>query len=235
MPILNPMVPSNGDVALLGRGSRRIKLSRRKDRGASHLGELGQEKTGASVTLNAPTKAFGTKKSIPAGLPVDQRQCRTCSGGKAGGRSPRDCRVADCHGGEQTMWKRIGPVAFAALCVQSPVLAEEADIGARLYQESCSGCHGATGKGGGELSQLLNIQTPALTGLSKAHDGKFPMLDVIHIIDGRSGVRGHGGPMPIFGSLYSASSVTAGTDYGSVMEVRGRILSLAMYLEAIQE
>jgi mono/diheme cytochrome c family protein len=141
----------------------------------------------------------------------------------------------DRTGGGMTMWKRTLPAVFLVLAVQTPAVAEEADIGARLYQESCSGCHGATGKGGGELSQLLKIDTPALTGLAAANDGVYPMLDVIHIIDGRSGVRGHGGPMPIFGSLYSASSVTAGTDYGSVVEVRGRILSLAMYLESIQE
>lgn len=133
------------------------------------------------------------------------------------------------------MLKRVVPAVFVAFAVQMPAFADELDVGARLYQESCSGCHGATGKGGGELSQLLNVQTPALTGLTAANDGVFPMLDVIHIIDGRSGVRAHGGPMPIFGSLYTASSVTAGTDYGSVIEVRGRILSLAMYLESIQE
>ncbi|MFM7333380.1 MAG: c-type cytochrome [Tabrizicola sp.] len=130
---------------------------------------------------------------------------------------------------------RMFPAVLAALVVQSPAFAEEVDVGARLYQESCSGCHGATGKGGGELTDLLSIQPPALTGLSAAHDGVFPMLDVVHIIDGRSGLGAHGGPMPIFGSLYSASSVTAGTDYGSVIEVRGRILSLAMYLESIRE
>jgi mono/diheme cytochrome c family protein len=133
------------------------------------------------------------------------------------------------------MWIRMLPALVAAFVAQSPVFAEEVDIGARLYQESCSGCHGATGKGGGELTDLLNIQPPALTGLTAANDGTFPMLNIIHIIDGRSGLRAHGGPMPIFGSLYSASSVTAGTDYGSVIEVRGRILSLAMYLESIQE
>jgi mono/diheme cytochrome c family protein len=133
------------------------------------------------------------------------------------------------------MRKHVLPAVFVALCLQLPAFAEETDIGARLYQESCSGCHGATGKGGGELSRLLNIDTPALTGLAAANGGVFPMLDVIHIIDGRSGVRGHGGPMPIFGSLYMSSSVTAGTDYGSVLEVRGRILSLATYLESIQE
>lgn len=134
-----------------------------------------------------------------------------------------------------TMIKQALPVLVIALSTLMPALADETDIGARLYQESCAGCHGASGKGGGELSQLLSIETPALTGLAAANDGIFPMLDIIQIIDGRTGVRAHGGPMPVFGSLYSASSVTGGTDYGSVVEVRGRILSLAMYLQSIQE
>jgi mono/diheme cytochrome c family protein len=133
------------------------------------------------------------------------------------------------------MLKRALPAIFVVFSALSPAVADETDIGARLYQESCSGCHGATGKGGGELSKLLNVQVPALTGLAAANDGAFPMLDVIQIIDGRTGVRAHGGPMPIFGSLYTASSVTAGSDYSSVIEVRGRILSLAMYLQSIQE
>lgn len=133
------------------------------------------------------------------------------------------------------MFKQALPALAIALSALSPALADETDVGARLYQESCSGCHGASGKSGGELSQLLNIETPALTGLAAANDGVFPMLDVIQIIDGRTGVRAHGGPMPVFGGLYSASSVTGGSDYSSVVEVRGRILSLAMYLQSIQE
>jgi hypothetical protein len=133
------------------------------------------------------------------------------------------------------MKKRLFLALVAAAFAQSPVLAEEVDVGARLYQESCSMCHGATGMGGGELSQLLKIETPSLTRLAARHDGVFPMLEVIHIIDGRTGMRAHGGPMPVFGSLYSASSVTGGSDYGSVLETRGRIMSLALYLESIQE
>ena len=117
----------------------------------------------------------------------------------------------------------------------SPAMAQDADLGKDLYNASCAGCHGATGAGGGELASLLTIQTPDLTSLAARHDGKFPMLDVIHIIDGRTGVRAHGGPMPTFGSLFTSSSTTHGGDYGSVIEVRGRILSLAMYLESIQK
>ena len=151
------------------------------------------------------------------------------------GRDRRECLAPIELEERLTMFRHALPVLVIALSTLTPAYADETDIGARLYQESCSGCHGASGKGGGELSQVLNIETPALTGLAAANDGTFPMLDVIQIIDGRTGVRAHGGPMPVFGSLYSASSVTGGSDYGSVVEVRGRILSLAMYLQSIQE
>lgn len=126
---------------------------------------------------------------------------------------------------------RLSVVPFLLLC--SPALAQGADVGKELYDVSCSGCHGADGAGGGEISALLTIETPDLTTLSARNDGKFPMLDVIHIIDGRTGVRAHGGPMPVFGSVYTSSSVAQG--YGSVVEVRGRVLSLAMYLESLQK
>lgn len=129
---------------------------------------------------------------------------------------------------------------FFGLCVAlaafaSPALAQSTDVGKRLYDESCAGCHGATGAGGDELAELLTVATPDLTTLSARHDGKFPMLDVIHIIDGRTGVRAHGGAMPVFGKLYAASSAAAADDYGTVLEVHGRVLSLALYLESIQK
>jgi hypothetical protein len=120
------------------------------------------------------------------------------------------------------------------LCVSS-AQAQNTEIGKRLYDESCAGCHGATGAGDGELAGLLNVNTPDLTGLSARHDGKFPMLDVIHIIDGRTGVRAHGGPMPVFGAVYGGSTAAAGSDHGSVIEVHGRILSLALPLESLQK
>lgn len=125
--------------------------------------------------------------------------------------------------------------AVAVLLTSGFAFAEEVDAGKKLFDESCAGCHGATGSGGGELSTLLNIATPKLTELSSRNGGAFPMLQVIHIIDGRSGLRAHGGPMPVFGSLYSASSGADDGGYSAVLEVRGRILSLAMYLESIQQ
>lgn len=118
-------------------------------------------------------------------------------------------------------------------CAASGAMAQDSDVGHMLYNEFCVACHGDTGKGGGELAGLLTIEIPDLTGLSARNNGEFPMLKVIHIIDGRTGMRAHGGPMPVFGKIFTAQAYETGP-YGPVLETRGRVLALATYLESIQ-
>lgn len=113
--------------------------------------------------------------------------------------------------------------------------AQQADIGAELYADYCAACHGATGMGDGDMADVVNVPSPNLTLLAKNNDGVFPLLDVIHIIDGRSGVRAHGGVMPVWGRVFSDQIGDADGPYGSVLEVRGRVLSLAKYLESMQQ
>lgn len=113
--------------------------------------------------------------------------------------------------------------------------AEETDIGAGLYASYCAACHGATGKGDGDMANVVSIPSPNLTLLAKNNDGVFPMLRVLQVIDGRSGVRAHGGAMPLWGQVFSDEIGDADGPYGSVLEVRGRVLSLASYLESMQE
>lgn len=125
---------------------------------------------------------------------------------------------------------------LVSLCCASAMtagvaLAQGADVGAGLYADYCAACHGATGKGDGDMANVVTIPSPDLTSLSVRNGGVFPMLNVIHIIDGRTGVRAHGGPMPVFGRSFSHD----GEGYGGVLETRGRVLSLAMYLESIQQ
>ena len=112
-------------------------------------------------------------------------------------------------------------------------IAEDAGIGAALYGEWCAACHGDAGKGDGDMAGVMTIPAPNLTMLASANDGVFPMLEVIHTIDGRTGVRAHGGMMPVFGRVFSTDG--EGNPYGSVLEARGRVLSLALYLESIQQ
>lgn len=113
--------------------------------------------------------------------------------------------------------------------------AQTTDIGAELFGSFCSACHGAGGLGDGDMADVVNVKSPNLTLLSKNNDGVFPMQRVLQVIDGRSGVRAHGGPMPFWGEVFTDEVGDSEGAYGGVLEVRGRILSLAMYLESIQK
>jgi len=108
-------------------------------------------------------------------------------------------------------------------------------IGESEYMTACAGCHGESGMGEGPFAALLNIHVPGLTGLSAANEGKFPFLDTLMAIDGRTGVRGHGGPMPIWGDRYEASALEKAGFYGSELIVRGRLMALVEYIESIQQ
>ena len=106
------------------------------------------------------------------------------------------------------------------------------DLGEQLYQTYCSTCHGDSAGGAGPLSSLLTVDVPDLRKMSANNHGEFPMLQVIHVIDGRSGMRAHEGPMPYFGELFFSEDFGP---YGSEAIIRGQTLSLALYLESIQQ
>lgn len=122
--------------------------------------------------------------------------------------------------------------ALVSLLLASPLLADE--YGTAEFLNSCASCHGETADGDGPLADLMTVKVPSLTGLSAANDGVFPMLEVIQTIDGRQGIKGHGYPMPVWGNRYKQTIEEAGP-YGAEAIVRGRILSLAYYLESIQQ
>lgn len=109
------------------------------------------------------------------------------------------------------------------------------EIGAQLYVENCASCHGAGARGDGPLAGLLTVPVPDLAGLAARSDGAFPMLDVVHTIDGRTGRRAHGGAMPVWGAVFAEPPGFAMGLYGSALEARGRVMALALYLESIQE
>jgi hypothetical protein len=84
------------------------------------------------------------------------------------------------------------------------------------------------------MADLMKIPATDLTLLAKSNDAVFPMLKVIHIIDGRTGVRAHGNPMPLFANIFGAAQASAADPYGGVIEARGKVLSLALYLNGLQ-
>ncbi|MCE6953257.1 cytochrome c [Cereibacter sphaeroides] len=133
--------------------------------------------------------------------------------------------------------KRISlAVLFMAALAAGPALADKTEeAGKAEYMVACAGCHGETGKGQGPFAPVLNIATPDLTQLTKRNDGQFPFQKTFMIIDGRTGVRGHGGPMPIWGDRYKPQAFEDRGPYGSELVIRGRILSLVLYLQTLQE
>lgn len=111
---------------------------------------------------------------------------------------------------------------------------DSAAIGAELYARHCASCHGATGAGDGPMAALLTVAVPDLTGLAARNEGRFPMLEVVHKIDGRAAMVAHGGPMPVWGSVFMEPPQFQMGLYGTALEARGRIMALALHLEAIQ-
>lgn len=132
------------------------------------------------------------------------------------------------------MTRTHGMIAGAIVSLLLAGASSADEIGKREYMNNCASCHGESAMGQGPLAELMTIDVPSLTTLAKRNDGEFPMLDVIHTIDGRQGTRGHGGPMPVWGDRLSRRVENAGP-YGGEAAIRGRVLSLAYYLESIQE
>ena len=125
-------------------------------------------------------------------------------------------------------------IALATASFSTRAIADSA--GEREFQNYCASCHGAAGMGAGPMAEYLNVPVPDLTQIAARNEGKFPFLEVIHIIDGRTGLKGHGSSMPVWGTQFmiEAGDTMAG-DYSSFNELRGRVLSLGYYLESIQK
>ncbi|WP_296938554.1 cytochrome c [Marivita sp. XM-24bin2] len=125
------------------------------------------------------------------------------------------------------------PMASAFLAV-SVAMAQDTDVGKTTYQRYCAICHGADGTGDNRLTEYIGANVPNLTILAASNEGRFTMLDVIHVVDGRTALRGHGAPMPVYGALFDQES-RSGSRYGDILYTRGKLFSIACYLEAIQQ
>ncbi|WP_306118585.1 MULTISPECIES: cytochrome c [unclassified Roseitalea] len=131
-------------------------------------------------------------------------------------------------------------LAAAIACTLSmaaaPVHAQDHAVGEQLYLEACAVCHGTQGRGGGEFGQYLTVEPSNLTVLTQQNDGVFPYLEVFQVVDGRTGVRGHGAAdMPIWGNVFEREVGATGGPYGSELLVRARLVALVDYIESLQQ
>lgn len=132
---------------------------------------------------------------------------------------------------------RIQNVLYAAVLLGSVAAtsaAAQQNGGQALYMDACAVCHGTSAMGDGPMAEFMTVDVPNLRQLSRQNDGVFPMLDVIQTIDGRTGIRSHGSEMPFWGDQFKAESIADAGIYGSEIIVRGKMLSLALYLETLQ-
>ena len=98
------------------------------------------------------------------------------------------------------------------------------------YEQYCQGCHGADGKGTGEIGADLAGSPADLTQLT-ARYGSFPVDSVYQAIDGRKDVEAHGSrEMPVWGNIWGEEGGAPVAD-----EVVGqRINELVEYIRSIQ-
>ncbi len=119
--------------------------------------------------------------------------------------------------------------------VAAPVArADETGYGAGLYVSHCAACHGMEATGDGPMAGLITIATPDLTQLAAQNDGVFPLARVVQTIDGRVALRGHGGPMLVFGQVLGGGSAVVDAADGTPIQTRGDIVAIAEYLATIQ-
>ena len=102
--------------------------------------------------------------------------------------------------------------------------------GAYSFRTYCASCHGVDGRGEGPLTDSLRFKPPDLTLIAKRNGGEFPAEKVVKIVDGRTPVKGHGGPdMPIWGDAFR----NAETGYDDAA-ARAKVRGVVDYLKTLQ-
>ena len=102
--------------------------------------------------------------------------------------------------------------------------------GKQEYEENCVSCHGADGRGQGDLGQKLFKKPSDLTMISERNEGQFPFERIFQIIAGDTPVAGHETMhMPEYAARMKKDNFKPGYHQAHI-----RILQLTHYLESIQ-
>jgi mono/diheme cytochrome c family protein len=104
--------------------------------------------------------------------------------------------------------------------------------GKASYDQYCISCHGADGKGTGELAGDLATPPADLTRLRSKNGGTFPQDAIFRTIDGAEDVEAHGPrEMPVWGNIWSEE----GGEPVPRETIEQRINELVEYIRSIQE
>jgi len=133
------------------------------------------------------------------------------------------------------MQKRYILIAVAAgLAACAPDWMPEPDEGARLYSDNCAACHGATGRGDGDLAGDLETPPSDLTLISYRAQGAFPTVQVLSQIDGYTRMQNRDQVMPEYGALLQGDTVPVQLGENEFSPVPRPLAALLSYLESIQ-
>jgi len=103
--------------------------------------------------------------------------------------------------------------------------------GARLYERSCSSCHGENAHGTGPVAPVLGAPVPDLTLIAARRGGAFPVDELYRIIDGQADLPAHGRHMPVWGYEFFGNDPD---DEAAHRQASEKIESLVRYLRSIQ-
>ena len=132
-------------------------------------------------------------------------------------------------------------LALAAMALSvSAAQAEDSAVilGKSTYAALCANCHGDDAKGGGQVAELYKVDLPDLTTLTQRAGGQFPFSSVYEsIIEGMDSPAHGTALMPIWGDYFVAEALEdRGVNKSDAMDMAaGRALSVAYYIESIQE
>ena len=124
-------------------------------------------------------------------------------------------------------------VSLVLFALATQVSAQDAKVGATLYQQYCASCHGIDATGHGPMAGVLVIQPSDLTKLSD-DTGVFPTARVVARIDGRDPLVSHGSPMPVYGPYFDGQDTSMKTPEGQPILTSQPIVDLVAFLETLQ-
>jgi mono/diheme cytochrome c family protein len=133
-----------------------------------------------------------------------------------------------------------GIAAIAVTSISAPSVAQDtraiqAQFGRQTYRLFCVGCHGADGRGEGDVAHAMNMEVGDLTTLAARNGGVFPADEIAAAISGESEVLGHKKlAMEPWAKVF-AEEFHKFAERRAVKDlVRRRIDHIVAYLESIQ-
>lgn len=106
--------------------------------------------------------------------------------------------------------------------------------GRTVYVEYCAACHGIEGRGDGPSSDGLATKPADLTRIAARRDGVWPMLEVMSIVDGYTGLTNPRENMPVIADIIAGPMVDFDPGNGLITQVPARLIAVVEYLESIQ-